>query len=183
MPASDLELVEAVLAGASERFGELVLRYDRRIRAVLLERLGNERVSEELVHQTFYLAFMNLGSLEDPARFEGWLLRIAARCAADHLRAKAARRERTLGEHGEEEGWAAPSAQADEARAWIWEEVERLPRAFSEVLALRYRTGLSYQEIAARLALPVSTVRGRIYEARRALRQRLELDREHGGSS
>jgi RNA polymerase sigma-70 factor (ECF subfamily) len=178
MQESDVELVEAVLAGASERFGELVRRYDRRVRSALAERLGTRRSFEELVHQTFYRAFMNLGQLGDPARFEGWLLRIAARCAADHLRARSARRERPL---PESEAWTAAPAPMDEPRAWIWDEVERLAPAFAEVLVLRYRAGLSYGEIAARLALPLSTVRGRIYEARRALRQRLALDPELGG--
>ena|SRR6185436_5649606 len=175
MQESDVELVEAVLAGASERFADLVQRHDRRVRAVLAERLGARGPTEELVHQTFYLAFMNLGQLGDPARFERWLMRIAARCAADHLRVKTSRREHALGE-SEPPAVDAPS----ESQAWIWDEVERLPPAFAEVLALRYRDGLSYDEIAARLALPVSTVRGRIYEARRALRQRLELDPELG---
>ena len=179
MPASDLELVEAVLAGASERFGELLQRYDRRVRAVLVERLGMGQATEELVHQTFYLAFMNLGQLAEPARFEGWLLRIAARCAADHLRAKRTRREHGLGADG---AAAFASSPAEESRAWVWDEVERLPPAFAEVLGLRYRKGLSYEEVAAHLGLPVSTVRGRIYEARRALRQRLELGGEPGGA-
>ena len=177
MPASDVELVEAVLAGSSERFGELLQRYDRRVRAVLVERLGAGQATEELVHQTFYLAFMNLGQLAEPARFEGWLLRIAARCAADHLRARRLRRER---EHGAGEASEMLSSPADDPRAWIWDEVERLPPAFGEVLDLRYRKGLSYEEVAAHLALPISTVRGRIYAARRALRQRLELDKASG---
>lgn len=173
---SDVELVEAVLAGASERFGDLVQRHDRRVRALLAERLGARGPTEELVHQTFYLAFTNLGQLGDPARFERWLMKIAARCAADHLRAKSSRREHALGE-GEPEAAAAP---LDESQTWIWDEVGRLPHAFAEVLALRYRVGLSYDEIAVRLAVPVSTVRGRIHEARRALRQRLELDPDLG---
>jgi RNA polymerase sigma-70 factor (ECF subfamily) len=171
MQATDLELVQAVLGGSTERFGELVKRHDRRIRATVFERLGE--VNDELVHQTFYLAFMNLARLEDPARFEPWLVRISVRCCAEHVRERVRRREQGLA--GNE-----VSAGMGEPRAWVWDEVERLPPAFSEVLVLRYRNGQSYAEIARLLALPVSTVRGRIYEARRALRLRLEngADRE-----
>ena len=57
--------------------------------------------------------------------------------------------------------------------AWIWEEVGRLAPDQAQVLRLRYAEGSSYGEIARRLGLPESTVRGRIYLARRALRRRL----------
>jgi RNA polymerase sigma-70 factor (ECF subfamily) len=170
MHSSDGELVTAILGGATERFGELVRRYDRRVRATVAERVRGRQVREELVHQAFYRAFRSLGQLEDPERFEAWLVRIAARCCTDHLRERAGRdgREQPL-EGSEVRG-------TNETDGWIWEEVQRLPRALAEVLVLRYRARCSYREIAERLRLPESTIRGRIYEARRALRQRLELD-------
>ena len=59
------------------------------------------------------------------------------------------------------------------ADPWIWEEVAQLEEIHAEVLHLRYRESLTYAEIAARLGLPHSTVRGRIHLARRALRARL----------
>jgi DNA-directed RNA polymerase specialized sigma24 family protein len=60
---------------------------------------------------------------------------------------------------------------------WIWEEVARLDTPLAEVLRLRYAEGRSYAEIAARLRVPLSTIRGRIYTARCALRRRLEEER------
>jgi RNA polymerase sigma-70 factor (ECF subfamily) len=177
MHAGDGELVTAILGGATERFGELVRRYDRRVRAAVGERVRGREEREELVHQTFYRAFRNLGQLEDPERFEAWLVRIAARCCVDHLRERAGRQMREQPLEGSEVG-----GETNEAGGWIWEEVQRLPRTLSEVLVLRYRARCSYREIAARLALPESTVRGRIYEARRALRQRLELDDDTRGT-
>ena len=177
MGESDGELVTAVLGGATERFAELVRRYDGRVRAVVGERVRAPGAREELVHQAFYLAFRNLGQLEEPERFEAWLVRIATRCSADHRRERAGRAQREQPLEASE-----TLAEPNEAQEWIWEEVQQLPRTLSEVLVLRYRARCSYREIADRLALRVSTVRGRIYEARRALRQRLELDADPRGT-
>jgi RNA polymerase sigma factor (sigma-70 family) len=67
----------------------------------------------------------------------------------------------------------ASLSAAPASTSWIWEEVSRLSPLAAEILELRYRQGLSYAEIADRLQVPRSTVRGRIYQARRELRQRL----------
>jgi RNA polymerase sigma-70 factor (ECF subfamily) len=172
---SDGELVTAVLGGATECFAELVRRYDRRVRAIVAERVRGRDAREELVHQTFYLAFRHLDRLEDRERLEPWLARIAARCAVEHVRREAEKRGRMRSlEDGEID------RATMERREWIWEEVERLPRLLGEVLVLRYRMRLSYREIAERLGVPSSTVRGRIHQARRALRARLDLDGEAG---
>jgi RNA polymerase sigma-70 factor (ECF subfamily) len=141
------------------------------VRAYLGARTRSASELEELVHQTFYLAFRHLERLAEPARFEGWLIAIAARCAHDHARAQADERARAQGTPRE------PAADPSQAPDWIWEEVGELSELLAEVLVLRYRLSLSYREIAAHLAVPESTVRGRIHEARKALRVRLERQR------
>jgi RNA polymerase sigma-70 factor (ECF subfamily) len=171
MSPSDERLVAAVRAGSPESFGALVARHDRRVRAYLGPRTASAGELEELVHQTFYLAFRHLARLDDAARFEAWLIAIAARGAREHARARAAERERARGTPRE------PSADPRQAPDWIWEEVGELSGLLAEVLHLRYRLSLSYREIAAHLGVPESTVRGRIHEARKALRARLDEER------
>ncbi|MEW6071173.1 MAG: sigma-70 family RNA polymerase sigma factor [Planctomycetota bacterium] len=167
----DPTAVRETLAGDPSRFAVLVQRHDRAVRSVVEGRVRDPNEIEELVQQTFYLAFRRLDQLADPARFGAWLERIAENCAAEHHR-RLARREREADLTGLE------AAAGDRSAEWIWGEVERLPAPQREVLELRYRLDLTYAEIAARLAVPVSTVRGRIYEARRALRRRLSPPRE-----
>lgn len=57
--------------------------------------------------------------------------------------------------------------------------VDALPEKQRLVLALHYVEGFSIAEVAQILRVPPSTVRGRLFEARRALR--LELAKEEGG--
>jgi RNA polymerase sigma-70 factor (ECF subfamily) len=52
--------------------------------------------------------------------------------------------------------------------------LERLTHAAREVLLLRYVGGMSYEQIAAAVGCTLGTVRSRIHNAKRSLRQELE---------
>lgn len=162
---SDAALVTAIRCGEVERFSEVVRRFDRTIRLIAARGIRDPDGREEVVQQTFYLAFRRLDSLADPARLHAWLATIARNCLIDYRRRCARRKERPLEERAER-------AHND----WLWEEVEALPATLAEALRLRYRERLTYAELAERLEVPASTIRGRIYLARRALRRRLEED-------
>lgn len=165
----DAALVAAVLRGETPRFAELVRRHERRVRRIVARAVRDADTREELVQQTFCDAFVGLAKLSSGERFCAWLARIARSSIANHL--QRARRESEL-EPAEWTQW--PGRERREA--WIWEEVDRLSPAQAEVLHLRYAHGRTYAEIAERLGVPCSTVRGRIHEARRALRERLTKD-------
>lgn len=156
--ASDAALV------AGKRFDEIVKRFDRPVRALVGKGVRDPQRRDEIVQQTFCLAFRRLGTLAAPERLRAWLFAIARNCVADERRRRARRNVLPLRDR------PAPEAPP----GWIWEEVATLPAALAQVLRLRYREGLRLDEIAARLDVPASTVRGRIYTARRTLRRRLK---------
>ena len=170
MTRDEPSLLAAILAGATERFGEFVALYDRCVRGVVDARVRDPVLREEVVQTTFCLAFRGLAEVDAPERVTGWLAAIARNAAADALRQREARAAREVTLDGIDDVETRSPADA----GWIWEEVAKLEGADREALTLRYREGLSYREIARRLQLPGSTVRGRIFEARRALRRRLE---------
>ncbi|MAG58131.1 MAG: hypothetical protein CMJ83_17740 [Planctomycetes bacterium] len=167
MISDDSALVAAILDGNVDRFAEVVQRYDRRVRRIIAGATRDADALEELVQQVFYLAFRRLADLKSGNRLEPWLLTIARRCVIEHGR-------RLRREAVRDAAAARPLSTKTPEPEWIWEEVARLGVRFQEVLELRYREGRSYADIAERLVVPVSTVRGRIYEARRALRARLD---------
>ncbi|MSR47536.1 MAG: hypothetical protein EXS13_10830 [Planctomycetes bacterium] len=99
-PGGDAVLVVAVRAGGVKRFGELLVRHEERVRAVIVRRLrrsggaaDTDAVAEAVQH-TFFLAFRHLAALADPVRFAAWLVRIAERVAAEAVR-QGARRQGT----------------------------------------------------------------------------------------
>ncbi len=162
--ASDAALVAAVREGQAGRFDEIVRRFDRPVREVVGCAVRDPLRRDEIVQQTFCLAFRRLGTLAAPERLRAWLLAIARNCVADDLRSRARHAVLPLRD------LPAPPRPP----GWIWEEVAMLPAALAEALRLRYREGLGLGEIAARLGVKASTVRGRVYTARRVLRRRLE---------
>ena len=85
--ADDLELVDAVLAGASERFSELVRRYDGRLRALAYKLLGADRDRMDDVLQDAYVrAYRGLGGYRRDADLGTWLYRITYNACIDELR-------------------------------------------------------------------------------------------------
>ena len=166
------EIVAAVVEGAVHRYGEIVEQFDDRVRNAIRRRISDYATAEDLVQEAFYRAFKQLDKLEDPQQLEAWLVAIANNCVTDFFRQRSRRKER---EH--QGGVTLLSRQMERSHSsqatWIWDEVHALPEPHTEILRLRYQQSLSYDEIAERLGLPQSTVRGRIFEARKSLRQRL----------
>lgn len=171
MRTSNSELVAAVIDGDIHRYSEVVRRFDQRVRRFASQQLGDASVAEDIVQETFYRAFKNLDRLKDHEQLENWLLVIARNCVHDHFRKLKQRRETTSEPANQ---IASIESEVDQMeRDWIWHEVEQLQPAHAQILTLRYLQGYSYREIAEHLVVPESTIRGRIYEARKALRRRL----------
>ena len=157
-------IIEAVLRGEHSRFQEIVDEFESAVRRVVGGRISDRSAREDVIQETWCRAFTKLATLASPERLGSWLQGIARRCAADHHRGRV---EAGLGDAGTTVARAGPGG------LWVWEEVDALSPALGEILRLRYREGLSYDELASRLNLKRTTVRGRLYEARRALRHRV----------
>lgn len=171
MSDSNSQLIESIVGGELHRFAEVVRRFDQQVRIAISRRIQDPAAVEDLTQETFYKAFRNLGRLHDPDQLASWLVAIARNCVRDYFRRKSVREEKELAS-----GTAMATRRQAEAAAnpdWVWDEVNLLSDEFAEILRLRYQQACSYREMAQQLGLPESTVRGRIYEARKALRQRL----------
>lgn len=157
-------LVAAIREGEVARFSEVVRLFDQAVRAAVARSVRDPDGREDLVQQTFYLGFRRLDTLAAPERLRAWLLSIARNCVTDYHRRRAREARLEL---------ARASRVLPAPVTWIWEEVDALAAPLAQVLRLRYQQGCTYAETAARLDVSVATVRGRLYEARRALRRRL----------
>lgn len=138
----------------------------------LAERVvGCPDLAEDVVQE----ALIALWQAEPPDNPRAWLTGVVVRRGLHHLRTLARRRRhecRRPQRCGLSED-PASQLEACERRARVLEEVERLPRQFRDPLELYEFSGLPYEEIGARLGIPIGTVRSRISRARRDLRERL----------
>src|SRR5215212_2893788 len=96
-PVTDAQLIaRALVADDRFAFAELVRRHQSAVRACLRKlTAGNHALADDLAQDTFVLAWRNLKSFRQEARFSTWLYRIATNCWLMHARK---RREELLGD-------------------------------------------------------------------------------------
>jgi RNA polymerase sigma-70 factor (ECF subfamily) len=140
---------------------EPVWRYVRR----MLDRHG---VADDVSQEVWAGALKALPALKQPQRFAPWLFTIARRSVMDHLRD---RYSQTDPLDGDPAGGDEVAAVLD--RAQVAEGLAELPACEREVLILFYLHDLALEECAQVLAIPVGTVKSRLFRARGLLRDHL----------
>ena len=155
--------------------GEAFDHYAAPMLTVASRMLADRRLAEEAVQQAFVQAWRSADRY-DPARPLGpWLFAIVRRTAVD-----AWRRERRHDAHAIDDVAAndlptvAPPSLEDASDAWeLRQALDRLPEAEREVVRLAHLEQLTQPEIAARLDIPIGTVKSRTHSAYRKLRSAL----------
>ena len=182
--SDEKQLIRECLAGRTEAFGELVIRYQDRLFHALVGIIGSPDDARDVVQDAFVQAFQKLKTFRGQSAFYSWLFRIALNAAASQRR-RTRRKPASIDAARDQSGSdppdphpdAAPShaLEADERRAAVQSALGRLPDEFRIPLVLKEIDGMKYHEIAAIVGCPVGTVRSRIHRARTELRKRLEL--------
>ncbi len=121
--------------------------------------------------QTLVSVAARISSFRGEARFTTWLTTVAANEARQYLRAERRHRDRTddepVDEHADQ--FVARVSSMIANHALVRQAIERLTPDHRTALALREEHGLTYDEIAGRLDVPLSTAKTRVRRARTAL--------------
>jgi RNA polymerase sigma-70 factor, ECF subfamily len=165
-------LVAQALAGGPEAFGPIIVRYKDAVFGVALARLRNFHDAEDLTQTTFVEAFDRLQNLKDPERLGAWLRTITIHRCINYLK----RRGRIVDLEAVSEPVAeSPSPDADferkQLRERVMEAVGRLSRTQGETVMLHYISEYTVAEVAAIQEVPVGTIKRRLHEARKRLKQ------------
>lgn len=171
--AVDADLMALVAAGDSGRpLRRLYGRYERRLYGFGLRLLGEPGLAEELVQETWVRVWRSAGRFDtDRGTVRAFVFTIARRVAADLYRRPSSRR---LG--GEQEDAGAVEAAAEQVllAVTVRDAMESLSPAHREVLEMVYDEDLRLADVAARLGVPLGTVKTRAHHALRGLRRALE---------
>ncbi len=176
---ADEQLVLATLQGDVASFGILVERYWGLVFALVLARIRNPAEAEDIAQESFLKAYAHLRSLRRPARFAGWLSRIALQQCTNAVRAHVRRKAALAREAAEPTGAEALPAYSSnpgltEAQArFVRETVSRLPERLQQLVLMRFMAGLSAVQIAEQLGKRPGTVRVYLHRAYQMLRQDL----------
>jgi RNA polymerase sigma-70 factor (ECF subfamily) len=148
--------------------------------------LKHRAEAEEAVQAAYLSAFANIGGFEGRSSLSTWLTRIVVNEALGQRRSEERRRR-----HLEQEGVAVldtyrealmRGSEADapdvtvarkQIRKLLEQAIAELPDNFRTVFVLREVEGLSSEETAAILDVPVATVKTRLFRGRQRLQQKL----------
>ena len=153
---------------------EVARVYGRKIYNFAYRLTGNAYDAHDLVQEVLLRVRRGLANYQ-PGSFEGWLWRITRNAFLDEVRKRNRRPTSPLPD--EVDRWDAAtseSADTEYARISLGDDIQKalleLPIEFREAVVLCDVVGLSYEEIAQAVAVPIGTVRSRIHRGRKVLK-------------
>lgn len=182
---TDEELVARARSGTQDAWAELVRRHHGAVFRAAHAALLSSADADDAAQEAWIAAWRALGEFRGQSTFRTWMLTIAWRKALDRRRTVASwmrmiRLDRSDDEDGPAVQLAADDVGAEEAaldrasRAKLKKLVKALPRAHRDALLLVTTRDLPYADAAVLLGIPVGTLKWRVSDARRLLRERLQ---------
>lgn len=148
---------------------------------VALRLAGNPADADDLVQDTMLKAYRAWDQFEPGTNAKGWLLTILRHAFINEYRRRR-RRPEAVDISALEQYTVLSEAQEEDPQGAFFDRIvddevlraiDELPEAFRETLVLSDVEGLSYQEIAQVLDVPVGTVKSRLFRARHLLQAKL----------
>jgi len=136
--------------------------------------LRHHQDAEDVAQDAFARAYRGFSQLRDREAFRAWLVRMTWRLALDHRRGD---RRRMLREQVPIELSLPPSGEqqaieADRARR-LWDAIDQLPDVLRLTLVLASIQEHSMKEVAALTGAPEGTVKSRVFDAKKLLKEML----------
>lgn len=177
----DQHLVDLAKAGCQKSFDMLVVKYQRRLWRVITYVVFDKAQAEDLVQESFILAYRGLANFRGDSAFFTWLYKIGVNTAKNFLAKEARRHTTSVKTSGKQH---LPFTDADnmldmntpdsmleskQLNLAIYSAIKALPMDERTCLVLRELEGFSYDEIAKIMQCPTGTIRSRIFRAREAI--------------
>ncbi len=151
--------------GDRDAFGTLMQAFEADVRAICRKFTRDEDDAEDLVLESFVEAYLKLDQLRNPEFFAAWLRTITRNLCRSWYRVQKAIPDPEI--------LVETIQREDDAQEYdrVAHGIALLNSDHQQILDLCYRIGLSYQEIADDLGMPIGTVMSRIHRAKNALRK------------
>lgn len=167
-PACDLRV--RFQAGDESTVRELYAEYGRQMYAVAMSALGDRQLAAECVQIAFLKAWQAAPRFDVTREFGPWLATITRRAAVDLHRRERRHLHDAYDVTGSDIAVGDPNDPAKDWDMWrVRGAVDRLSPLLRDVVKLVYFEQLSHVEVAARLGIPVGTVKSRSFTAHRQL--------------
>jgi len=175
-------LIKKVKKGDLDAYGTIIQDYQSSVFNVCYRVLGNRQEAEDLTQEAFLRAYHQISSFDSSRPFGPWMRTVAANLCYNHL--KRARLNRVPLEDERDTLKDDPkygpegTLEINQEHKALYRAIWKLPNTQRMALELRHFQGLSYQEMAEALNLPLNTVRSHLYRGRQKLAELLEEKNE-----
>ena len=172
MALTDADLVARVLVDDDHHaFAELVRNHQSSVRGLLRQLVrADVSLADDLAQETFLRAYKNLRSFRGEARFSTWLYRIAYNC----FREEARKRKELVGiDEAQLEAEHDPQTVDPALRHDLAHALQLLPVHERSAILLCCQNGLSHDEAARVLDIPLGTVKTNVLRGREKLKKLL----------
>lgn len=176
---TDETLVKMTLLNDTDAYGELVARHKKAVLGAAFKITNDRYFAEEAAQEAFVAGWIKLSSLKDRSRFRNWICTIAKNSARRTLSLFRSSIP-PISLDAVEDTAVSQTNEAD--FIVLRDEVEKLSETVRQTVILHYFDGLSVKEIAERTGAAEGTVKWRLNEGRRRLRQGLEGMKNEKGS-
>lgn len=170
----EVSLLRASLQGDTEAWGEIISRYKDAIFGLCLGFMRNRADAEDVSHDAFIRAYLNLRRYDLERRFSTWLFTIAANLCRNKLRYR--KNHPSTEQPLQIRGGIDPAklVGAEDRQAKIRKALAKMPYGYRAPLVLRFYNELPYQEISNILSIPEGTVKTRIHRGKAMLKDLFE---------
>jgi len=179
---SDVDYIRICLNGNSQAFSQLYRRHAHKVRSTLYQLCGTDAL-DDLVQEVFMRAWKGLKSFRQTAQFSTWLYRITWNVACDRRRILAKVRANQVNIEDDTQLENLPNLSQTPAELMrlhyqdlVHRGLDHLSEDHRSVLALHDLEELPQKEVAEILAIPIGTVKSRLFHARAAMRKFLESE-------
>jgi len=169
----------SIANGDAEAVRPLIERYQKPLAAVLQRALGTSPDVDDVFQETWIRVVRSAHRYDPAQRFSAWLFAIAWNLVKDRWARRVPQDDVDLTTMASRERSPEERAVANDRAERVREMVDRLPERLAQAILLRFFEELSEKEVAARLGIPVGTVKSRLSHGLRGLRRLAEeMDEE-----
>jgi len=170
---TDTELIQLLHQGDRQAFADLYEHHKSAIFRYCQRMLNDSGAAEDATQETFIKMYANIRLLQKTESFLSWLFSIARNEVMMHIR-----KQRRNGAQGNDDVWDETTPYelmvSAETKEIVQRLLQNLKSEYREVLLLREYEQLSYAQIAEITSNTESSVKSRLFKARKALTQRLK---------
>ncbi|WP_298512740.1 RNA polymerase sigma factor [uncultured Kordia sp.] len=171
---SDGELVTQYVAGNQKALTILVKRFHKTFCNHAYWIVKDAEVAKDIAQDSWKLIIDKLETLQNPARFKSWALRIVHRKSIDWTRTMAKQKQQKSDYKVTQSIRDIPSADTSLVKQQLKEAIAKLSISQQRIVRLFYVHELSLKDIAKTLEISVGTAKSRLYHAREQLKKQLK---------